>query len=677
MCSNQQPQSTGTDQASSATVASSTPANATAVTSTPAVTAAAAASAAAAATATDANTLISLADYQHRLHQLYAQQAFRAATVAAAATNALSPASASGHHFFSTASGHSFDSAAAAAATFAHHLSPFTARYVHDSRYRIEEPKPSCSYIGLIAMAIISSPERKMVLSDIYQHILDHYPYFRNRGPGWRNSIRHNLSLNDCFIKSGRSANGKGHYWAIHPANIDDFMKGDFRRRKAQRKVRKHLGLSVPDDEDSDSPAPTPPTLTPNGNTLNHLHPAPLPPPPHHATTSSSTGSSTSSASSVATSNNSVRHMMQLSPHSITSNNCLNVLAGFTYPSSSRTPPSGMFKPDSLFESLSNHLSMLPPTHRTSKRLFDVESLLAPDLSNHHHHHHHSSHHHAQETTSANHRTSEQSNNNLNHNHNNNNSSSNNNNNSSSNKLNDSSAHSISPTQSLDEHIHNLNHHHHHHHHANHMMHSSKVLTGDSTSPTHSLADYRQSDSASSSCSSPSVTLSSASPPPATPSSSSLANLASINCHSLPNNGHHAFNSSAMSNPNPAALLDATNLANVWLQSPAIQSLTNLQQVNAAAAAAAMAGLINTANSVNSLSSSPNVTNGNGMSAAAAAAAAWTSATAAVASLSQHHHQHHHLQHHSNSLSTPLSSYSPSPPHVSSHNGKSATSSPK
>ncbi|UYV83006.1 Src42A [Cordylochernes scorpioides] len=105
-----------------------------------------------------------------------------------------------------------------------------------------EEPKPQHSYIGLIAMAILSSHEKKMVLSDIYQYILDHYPYFRNRGPGWRNSIRHNLSLNDCFIKAGRSANGKGHYWAIHPANEDDFRKGDFRRRKAQQLYRKKGG---------------------------------------------------------------------------------------------------------------------------------------------------------------------------------------------------------------------------------------------------------------------------------------------------------------------------------------------------------------------------------------------------------------------------------------------------
>lgn len=124
-------------------------------------------------------------------------------------------------------------------------------------RYLHEEPKPNHSYIGLIAMAILSSRDKKLVLSDIYQWILDNYPYFRTRGPGWRNSIRHNLSLNDCFIKSGRSANGKGHYWAIHPANIDDFQKGDFRRRRAQRRVRRHMGLAVPDDDESPVPSPS------------------------------------------------------------------------------------------------------------------------------------------------------------------------------------------------------------------------------------------------------------------------------------------------------------------------------------------------------------------------------------------------------------------------------------
>ena len=141
---------------------------------------------------------------------------------------------------------------------------PRTAYLFHkDPRARFfhEEPKPSYSYIGLISMALLSSKEKKLILGDIYQWILDNYPYFRARGPGWRNSIRHNLSLNDCFIKSGRAANGKGHYWAIHPANIEDFKRGDFRRRRAQRKVRRAMGLDVPDEEDS--PSPPPGTVTP------------------------------------------------------------------------------------------------------------------------------------------------------------------------------------------------------------------------------------------------------------------------------------------------------------------------------------------------------------------------------------------------------------------------------
>ncbi|RTG80355.1 uncharacterized protein DC041_0005426, partial [Schistosoma bovis] len=55
--------------------------------------------------------------------------------------------------------------------------------------------------VGLIAKAILSTQERRMILSEIYQWIQLRYPYFSTRGPGWRNSIRHNLSLNDCFIK--------------------------------------------------------------------------------------------------------------------------------------------------------------------------------------------------------------------------------------------------------------------------------------------------------------------------------------------------------------------------------------------------------------------------------------------------------------------------------------------
>ncbi|VDK79204.1 unnamed protein product [Litomosoides sigmodontis] len=75
-------------------------------------------------------------------------------------------------------------------------------RYGSDKHQSKSQP----SYIGLIAMAILSSNEQKMVLSE-------------------------------------------GHYWAIHPANLHDFKRGDFRRRRAQQKVRRHMGLMVNENE--------------------------------------------------------------------------------------------------------------------------------------------------------------------------------------------------------------------------------------------------------------------------------------------------------------------------------------------------------------------------------------------------------------------------------------------
>nr|XP_046248592.1 forkhead box Q2 [Scatophagus argus] len=99
--------------------------------------------------------------------------------------------------------------------------------------------KPNQSYIALISKAILASEQKKLLLCDIYQWIMDHYPYFKSKDKNWRNSVRHNLSLNDCFIKAGRSDNGKGHFWAIHPSNYQDFSKGDFHCRRARRRVRR------------------------------------------------------------------------------------------------------------------------------------------------------------------------------------------------------------------------------------------------------------------------------------------------------------------------------------------------------------------------------------------------------------------------------------------------------
>lgn len=100
--------------------------------------------------------------------------------------------------------------------------------------------KPPYSYIALISMAILSSPERRLVLGDIYESIQKRFAYYRRmHEKAWRNSIRHNLSLNECFVKCGRAENGKGHYWSVHPACVADFSKGNYCRRQARQRARR------------------------------------------------------------------------------------------------------------------------------------------------------------------------------------------------------------------------------------------------------------------------------------------------------------------------------------------------------------------------------------------------------------------------------------------------------
>ncbi|XP_015274785.1 PREDICTED: LOW QUALITY PROTEIN: forkhead box protein F2-like [Gekko japonicus] len=93
--------------------------------------------------------------------------------------------------------------------------------------------KPPYSYIALIVMAIQSSPAKRLTLSEIYQFLQSRFPFFRGSYQGWKNSVRHNLSLNECFIKlpKGLGRPGKGHYWTIDPASEFMFEEGSFRRR--------------------------------------------------------------------------------------------------------------------------------------------------------------------------------------------------------------------------------------------------------------------------------------------------------------------------------------------------------------------------------------------------------------------------------------------------------------
>ena len=99
------------------------------------------------------------------------------------------------------------------------------------------EKNPEIPYLKLCAAALLSFGEPTL-LADIYEWISAMFPYYKPSQKSWKNSVRHSLFADECFIQAHKASKGKGHHWWIHEAFLPYFLQGNFDRRQIRRKIK-------------------------------------------------------------------------------------------------------------------------------------------------------------------------------------------------------------------------------------------------------------------------------------------------------------------------------------------------------------------------------------------------------------------------------------------------------
>ncbi|XP_021475900.2 forkhead box protein H1 isoform X1 [Oncorhynchus mykiss] len=147
-------------------------------------------------------------------------------------------------------------------------------------------PKPPYSYLAMITMVIQNSPEKKLTLSEILKEISTLFPFFEGNYKGWRDSVRHNLSSYDCFVKVLKDPGkpqGKGNFWAVE----ESLVPLELLKRQNTAVSRQDETIFAQDlapyilhghqhKPDAEPPAPPPPvTVLPPGPPVTALLPFP------------------------------------------------------------------------------------------------------------------------------------------------------------------------------------------------------------------------------------------------------------------------------------------------------------------------------------------------------------------------------------------------------------------
>ncbi|XP_014472528.1 PREDICTED: forkhead box protein J1-B-like [Dinoponera quadriceps] len=107
-------------------------------------------------------------------------------------------------------------------------------------KYRTDpDAKPPFSYCTIICLAMRKN-NNKVSLSNIYAWIRENFLFYKYADPAWQNSIRHNLSLNKCFVKLPRSKDepGKGGFWKLDIERMQEGKRSNGRRSARSQRVR-------------------------------------------------------------------------------------------------------------------------------------------------------------------------------------------------------------------------------------------------------------------------------------------------------------------------------------------------------------------------------------------------------------------------------------------------------